>query len=214
MPHIIETRVYRADELEDAAREAARDWYRSSALDHDWYAFTFEDFERICAMLGITLRTHPIRLHGGGMRTEPNIYFSGFASQGDGACFEGFYRYAKASQRRIRAHAPKDATLHGIADRLAAVQRRNFYQLTASIPQTGRYCHELSMLIGVARDASSGQDLSLADEDIVIEALRDLACWLYRQLEAEHDYQLAEPQIDEALREGGFTFTKDGHRFG
>ncbi|MHA3790549.1 hypothetical protein [Sphingomonas sp. YL-JM2C] len=214
MAHIIETPVYRADELDGTARENARDWYRRTAFDDDWYAFIFADFERICEMLGITLRTHRVRLHGGGTRSDPNIYFSGFSSQGDGACYEGTYRYAKASPRRIRDHAPEDTGLHRIADQLAAVQRRNFYQLTATFRQTGRYTHEYSMLIGVGRDAPSGQDLSLADEDSVIEALRDLARWLYRQLEAEHDYQSSEAVVDEALREGGFTFTEDGRRFG
>jgi hypothetical protein len=66
----------------------------------------------------------------------------------------------------------------------------------------------------VQRDSSAGQDLSLADEDIVVETMRDLARWLYRRLEAEYDYQLADAQIDEALRASGHTFTDDGHRFG
>ena len=127
---------------------------------------------------------------------------------------EGAYRYAKASRRRVRAHAPRDTDLHNIADRLAAVQRRNFYQLTASFRQTGRYTHEYSMMINVARHATDDQDLSLSDEDIVIEALRDLARWLYRRLEAEHDYQSADEQVDEGLRAGDFTFTRGGQRFG
>ncbi|WP_454884264.1 antitoxin of toxin-antitoxin stability system [Sphingomonas oryzagri] len=214
MPQIIETPVYRVDELDEAARHNARNWYRGTAFDDDWYASIFEDFETVCEILGITLRTHPVRLHGGGPRSAANIYFSGFSSQGDGACYEGTYRYAKASRRRIRDHAPKDTTLHGIADRLADAQRRNFYQLKASFRQTGRYTHEYSMMIAVDRGAFRDQDFSLADEDIVIEALRDLARWLYRQLEAEHDYQCADNQVDEGLRAGDFTFTRDGQHFG
>jgi hypothetical protein len=214
MSIIIETRVFDFDELDDDAREKAREWYRRSSLEDDWYEFEFEQFEAVCEILGITLRGRPVRRMDGGTNTKPSIFFSGFSSQGDGACFEGSYRYANSSARRIREHAPSENALHALADQLFAVQRRNFYELSASMRQTGRYCHENSMIISVQRDSSTGQDLSLADEDIVMEAMRDLARWLYRRLEAEYDYQLGDAQIDEALRASGQTFTEDGSRFG
>ena len=214
MPQLIETLVYRLDELDESAREQARDWYRRHAFDEDWYEFQFDDFARISAILGLSLATRSIRLMGGGSCAKPKIYFSGFSSQGDGACFEGEYRYARDMARSIRAHAPKDTELHGIADSLLEVQRRNFYQLRASIQHVGRYCHEYSMRIAVFRDSPSGQDLSLADEEIIVDTLRDLARWLYRQLEAEHDYRSADAQVDEAIRANDFTFTEQGNRFG
>jgi hypothetical protein len=37
MPEVIETIVYRLDELDDAAKEKARAWYREGGFDHDWY---------------------------------------------------------------------------------------------------------------------------------------------------------------------------------
>ena len=118
MPEIIETTAYRLDELSDAAKDAARAWYRQAGFDHDWFEFVFDDFERICAILGVELRTVPVRLYGGGTRQKPCIFFSGFWSQGDGACFEGRYLYARAARRHIRDHAPKDSELHRIADAL------------------------------------------------------------------------------------------------
>jgi hypothetical protein len=86
MPQVIETLVYRLDELEESARERARDWYRQMPLDGDWYEFLYERFERICEILGVSLAVRTVRLIGGGSREEPKIYFSGFSSQGDGAC--------------------------------------------------------------------------------------------------------------------------------
>lgn len=214
MPQLIETLVYRLDELSEPARERARDWYRLNAADDDWYAFALADFAQICGILGLSLATKSVRLMGGGCRHEPKIYFSGFSSQGDGACYEGDYRFARDSLSSIRAHAPRAVELHGIARRLAEAQRRNFYQLTAAIRHTGRYCHEYSMQISVSRRSPTGQDVSLADEEIVVEALRDLARWLYRQLEADHDYLSADAQADEAIRANDFTFTEHGRRFG
>ncbi len=70
------------------------------------------------------------------------------------------------------------------------------------------------MQIALRRDSPTGQDLSLADEDLVIDALPELARWLYRVLETEHDYLMSAEQVDEAIRANDFTFTEDGRRFG
>ena len=51
-------------------------------------------------------------------------------------------------------------------------------------------------------------------EDTVIELLRDLARWLYRQLEREYEYQTSNEVTDEAILANEYTFTDDGRRFG
>ena len=51
-------------------------------------------------------------------------------------------------------------------------------------------------------------------EDIVVEALRDLAHWLYRQLEQEYEFQSSDEMVDEAIIANDYTFTEDGRRFG
>ena len=151
---------------------------------------------------------------GGGSRQKPCIFFSGFWSQGDGACFEGYYSYRKNASAEIRTHAPQDTTLHGIADALQSVQRRNFYQLRAEATHRGRYHHEYCMAISVDRDSPTYQDMTADAEDIVIEALRDLARWLYRQLEREHEYLTSDEAVDESIIANDYTFTASGRRFG
>ena len=126
MPQVVEITVYTIDELSDAAKEAARGWYRESCLDYEWFDFVYEDFQTICGILGITLGTTPVRLYGGGTRDKPQIYWGGFGFQGDGASFAGQYGHAKGATKGIRAHAPKDAELHRIAHELQALQRKNF----------------------------------------------------------------------------------------
>lgn len=44
---IIETKVYTFDELNDAAKERARERYREGALDYDWWDFLYKDAGRI-----------------------------------------------------------------------------------------------------------------------------------------------------------------------
>lgn len=214
MPEIICTTVYQFAELSDVAKETARSWYRDLAPYDDWWDAVYEDFERICENLGIRLKTTPVRLMGGGTRAKPCIWFSGFWSQGDGACFEGYLHNAKGAAARIRDYAPMDATLHGIADRLQAIQRRNFYQLAAEATYRGRYYHEYSMSVDVTRDSPTCQPPTEGAEEIVAEALRDLARWLYRQLQAEYEHLTSDEAIEEGIIVNAYTFTEEGRRFG
>ena len=213
MPRVIEITVYTIDELSDAAKDAARAWYRESCLDYEWYDFVYDDFQTICGILGVTLRTSPVRLYGGGTRDKPHLWWTGFWSQGDGASFEGSYSHAGGAARAIRAHAPKDEELHRIADVLQAVQRRNFWQIHASIRQRGRYCHEYTMAVEVERDSPTWQPPTDDAEDTVTEAMRDLARWLYRQLRTEYEHLTSDDAIDETLAANGWSFTAAGEYF-
>ena len=214
MPRIIETTVYGIDELPDEAKEKARAWYRQEGLYDEWYDFVHEDFGRICEILGVTLATTTVRLYGGGTRDKPQVFFSGFHNQGDGASFQGWWSHAKGARKAIREHAPKDEELHRIADVLQDIQRRNIWQLHATVRHRGRYFHEYCMVIDVDRDSPSWQPPTDGAEDTVIEALRDLARWLYRRLREEYEYQISDETVDEALNANDWTFTAEGKRFG
>ena len=50
MPDVIETTVYRLDELSDAAKDKARAWYREGGFDYDWYDSVYEDFQQIASL--------------------------------------------------------------------------------------------------------------------------------------------------------------------
>lgn len=212
MPSIIEITVYHFDELLEAGKDNARAWYREGAFDHDWYGAVYEDFQRIAEILGIRLRTRASRLMGGGTSESPCIWFTGFWSQGDGAAWEGSYSFSKGACSAIRSYAPRDEELHRIADALLAIQRRNFYQLQAEVRHRGNYYHAFTMDISVTRESPVGQDLTEGAESAVIDLLRDLARWLYRQLEQEYDYLSSDAAVDEALLANGYTFTESGRR--
>lgn len=214
MPQIITTTVFTIDELSEDARDKARCWYRDQGLFDDWYDYVFDDFETVCGIIGITLDTHPVRLYGGGTREQPNIWYRGFWSQEDGASYEGRYSHARGAAKTLRAHAPKDDELHRIVDALQEAQRRNFWQLHASIRQIHRRPHANSIAIEVERDSPTWQTIADNTEDSVIEALRDLAHWLYRQLLDAYEYQTSDPVVDEAIAVNEWTFTAQGARFG
>ncbi|MDP4446398.1 antitoxin of toxin-antitoxin stability system [Escherichia coli] len=214
MSSIITITVYTLDELSCPARGKARDWYRQHHADSNWYENVYEDFREVCGIFGIDLRQRVFRLSNGRFMEEPCIWFSGFCSQGDGACFEGRWHWQPATARRLREYATQDHELHRIADALQAVQKRNFWQLQAEIHHRGRYCHPYSMDITVTRNSPTGQAMTADAEAAVSEALRDLAFWLYRQLENEYDWLTSDAAVDEALLINEYTFTEAGLRAG
>jgi hypothetical protein len=65
MPELIEIETYRLEELPEAAKVNARSWYRETGLDYEWHDFTFDDFERACDILGVSIKTDIVRLRGG-----------------------------------------------------------------------------------------------------------------------------------------------------
>lgn len=201
----VEVKVYQFDELEEKAKEKARAWWKqSSEGDQYWFESIFDDFESICKILGIRL--------DGYKNGQKSIFFSGFSSQGDGASWAGRYDYAKESGKKIREYAPKDETLHAIADRLTSIQRPYFYGLRAKVSQSGHYSHEMTMGIDWA-ETENGREVKREDKDELLDAFRDLARWLYQTLEREYDWQNADAQVDELIRANEYEFNEDGSRF-
>jgi hypothetical protein len=206
MPHTMETTVFTFDELSPEAKEKAREWYREGALDYEWYDATFEDAARVADILGVSFRG------ARGNLNAPAIYYSGFSSQGDGACFEGSYSYKAGLKKAIRAYAPKDAELHRIADALQDLQRKHAYRLVARVKHRGHYYHSCCTVIDVW-DAETDRPIDATAGDALCELLRDFMDWIYRQLEREADYLLSDESVDETIRANEYTFTEDGRRF-
>ncbi len=184
--------VFQFKELEDPAKETARQWYREGSLDHDWWDHTVEDAKTCAKVLGINI---------------DNVYFSGFWSQGDGACFEGEYGYIKGAVKSIMEHAPQDEELHRIARELQAVQRPAFYQLYAYIKQSGRYSHEFCTDVDVRRDDVGS---TLEEQDGLTEVLRDYMRWIYKRLEAEYEYLNSDDTVDDNIVANEYEFEEDG----
>ena len=203
--------IFTYDELSDEAKERARDWWRSlDAYDFD-PSSVMDDAINAARILGIEISTHAVKLYGGGTRQEPNIRWSGFGSRGAGACFEGYYSYAKGAAKRIREFAPTDTALHAIADELQRVQRGAFYRLSASVTHSGRHYHEYGMRIDVEDNADQYRDLPEGAEDGIREALLGFMRWIYRRLEDEYEFALSDENVEECIRINGYEFDEHGN---
>jgi len=201
---VMETAVYTFDELDDDAKEKAREWFRGYIEHQPDDLADYDDWQAVAGILGIDFDTRR-------NSREPAIYWSGFCSQGDGACFTGTYRYAKGAPAKIRAYASKDTELHGIADRLQAIQRKYFYKLEAQITQSGRYCHSGTMTVNTEYAGDRWRDIGDAGDDIQNE-MRRFADWIYSRLEAEYDYLNSDEYVGESIRAMEYEFTESGER--
>lgn len=182
----IELTLYKFSELSPESQTAAIEHRRRSELDYEWWDCTYEDFQAICKILGLY---------------DVKPQFSGFCSQGDGASFSGRFEYGKQCTKLIREYAPTDKTLHAIADTLAQLQRPHFYQLCGVVEANGRYCHEYTMQLDSVESRTTGNTVERPNELAAdfLEAFRDLARWLYRQLEQESEYLASEEHLREVL---------------
>jgi len=71
---IEEVKVYKFNELSDEAKQKAIENLHDLNTSYDWDQFITDDFKEKMNAIGFVVS---------------NTYFSGFWSQGDGACFEG-----------------------------------------------------------------------------------------------------------------------------
>lgn len=209
----IEVILYQFDELSEKAKEKAREWYREGeAQDFGAHGEIFEPAETAAKILGITFRQDVVKLQGGGTRTEPDIRWSGFSSQGDGASFVGSYEYAKGSSKAIRAEFGTDEKLWAIADGLTELQKKHGYKLQATIEQSGHYVHKYSMSVDLYTH-TVGKSETFADaEKELLELMRDFAQWIYYGLEEEYTYRMSDEAVDESIIANEYEFTEDGKR--
>ena len=196
---IVETKVYKYEELSDSAKERAREWYLEGGLCYDWWDFGYEDFCRVAEILGIEIST---RRDG----KTPEIYFTGFYHQGSGSSFVGTYGYAKGAVAKIKKYAPQDEALHRIAQGLQDVQRRHFYRLTADITSLRDHC------IRVEVDDSENCYRDIGDaEDDVRGLMNDFNEWMFKRLQDEYEYLTSDEAVAESIVANEYEFDEDGN---
>lgn len=194
----IEKTVYKFSELDDQAKDNARDALRyTSEYEAD---AVIEDFAEIAKLIGLDINTRPVKLMNGETRYEPNVYYSVAHCQSDFASFSGQWSYTKGCSAAIRAYAPRDTELHAIVDAWCDLQRSNFYRLVVTCSH-GRDCQKVD---------DCTVDGRYVDEDAASDIVRDLAHWLYKRLRDEFEYQSSDEYIDEIIEANDYEFYENG----
>lgn len=203
METITEQEIFTFDQLSDEAKDKAREWMRDCEMQDFDTEFMFENFGRAAGILGIELNTT--------REGTPDIRYSGFYSQGDGASFVGSYSNAPGASVRIREEYSEETSLHEIADILTALQvgyrLESGHWINARITQDGRGVHEMTMNVE-AEDSLTGEEFDYDGHHVktITEAMRNFARWMYKSLEEEWDYRLSDECIDEQLADGDYEF--------
>ena len=194
---IIETKVYQLHELSSEAQEKAienvrnHEWY----LSYEWYDGVYEDAKTVAALFGLEI---------------DEIYFSGFYSQGDGACFKGYYSYKKGSVKAVEEYAPHDMKLQGIVQGLQDIQRRFFYGLFAGTKHRGHYYHSSCMYVDVWHDHYSYYVYEDADYEVT-DLLRQFADWIYSKLKDEYKYLMSDEAVRATIEDNEYEFDEEGN---
>jgi len=194
----ITVEVYDFAELDEKAKETARDWYRQNGIDSEDLRCVIDEAEEIGAMLGFT--------------GENPIQWSGFSCQGDGARWIGAWSAKDVSADALKEHAPKDETLHKIADRLD-VLTHEYPEISFKLKGTDRhYVHKYTVSFELDTPAGYNSLLCAKIYTEFQDAAQDFMQWIYDQLEKQNTWLHSSEYVDETIIANEYGFTKDGHR--
>ena len=203
---IVEKTLYKYEELNDRAKQRARECYLEGGLDYSWWEFCYDDFARVAEILGIDLSQRAVPLMNGKCRYEPEIYFSGFNHQGSGSSFCGTYGYAKGAVAKIKEYAPQDKELHRIAQGLQDVQRRHFYRLIADITSV----RDHYIRVEVEDSENRYRDIGDAEDD-VRGLMNDFNDWMFKCLQDEYEYLTSDEAAEESIIANEYEFDEYGN---
>lgn len=192
--------LYKYAELSDSAKERARDWLREAMQGDAYFAeYLTEEFaDTIAPAFGWTIGK------ARGSRAQKAIYWSGFSSQGDGACFDGTWYPSDVNAAKLAEYAPTDERLASLmADMVGIAARWPDDGGGATVRNTGHYSHSGC----TSFSADIDDEALLGDLKCCSRSLMD---WLYRSLEKEWEYQNSDAVIAETIDANGYEFTADG----
>ncbi len=170
------------------------DKHRTINVDHnDWYESVYESFTERMERQGITV---------------DKIMFSGFWSQGDGACFDGCIN----PLRFLRKHFPKDYPMLrkvvGLGGRvhLAWKHRGHYYHEYSNSFDLDVEGFEYLIVkptdfheqVVASLDKKLQEELDTFEDDAV-PLIRGYMKQLYRELEKEYDYLTSDEAVKETI---------------
>lgn len=180
-------------ELSETAKTKAREWYVSGDYPYDeWWDSTYDWFKEVTAAMGFEVE---------------DMRFKGFWSQGDGASWRGTW-HPKEQMIAAVMDCTEDEKLRDIAIKLFHLQFTHGFKLRGDVAYLhNRYIHENAMEVALEcedREIDSDADATF------LELTRELARWLYNQLEAEYEYLTSDEYVDEILDCNDYEFDENG----
>lgn len=204
----------RFEALSRRDKDAILDKYRNYNVEDGlgWWDGVYENFIEEMKEIGIAVGAHPVGTQRGTTQV-PSIYFSGFWSQGDGACFEG---RVDDWPTFIKAAFPNDIEEYMPLWTEAEAGSPSLYWT-----HSGRYCHENSCTFHSEFEIGNGYDPEVQPlryavrqaiveyAEILVEKMFEEAeefikgkmKELYKALEEEHDYLTSDEPVLDAIED-------------
>lgn len=179
-------------ELSERRKANLRDARRYHEVEGiSWWRDVYDDFIRIARIIGVNILCDP---------KGPNIFFSGFSNQGDGASFGAICSFCVDAIEKIRQET-NDEALISIAETLtmAFLTNRIHGVQLAYVRVVAAGFARMKFTYIYTRDIA--EDEERADTESFEEALKALADWLYRSLEAEYNYLTSDEFLDQMLED-------------
>jgi hypothetical protein len=215
--------VYEYGELSPKAKEVAKSKYLSFLEDTGyWYETVFEDARTIGKLIGIKIN---------------NIYFYDVHSQSGSVAYAGAYVAKNAVLEAVKDHAPLDETLHSIASEFDRIRSDTLSLLNVNVKDDIQQSAIFYTVINIASQFSSlnknmvfspwvykefgYDDLPYenrqAIQDLVSEqlskTLTDFSKWIFKNLQAEWEYETSEQAFVEACEANSWEFTENGELY-
>lgn len=184
----ITKQVFEYSELTGSAQERAAQWLRECVTSFEWWDFVDENWKEKLQGLGYS---------------DVKIYFSGFASQGDGAQFVG--KIDLADWMKAHKVAGKNRSLYNEAkDGLSGVIR-----------SSGHYSHEYCTSFEFDwPQGDKAYDQMKEVETLIIETSRQYMREIYKELKEEYWWLVSDESIKDLAEANEYTFDKYGKREG
>ena len=195
---------------------------------YDWWDDTYEHATEVAEYLGISIDARNVRGSPIGVsHTQPDINFSGFCSQGDGACFNGQLNIAMMEDglAKLEANGINDVELIAFATRAKDVYNEILAEETARRIIGNEDDHNLYWIDTSSTLTIRGQQrgcftTAITDEDdyenaelasdLLDEFVSDFADYIYSQLEKEYDYLTSDAYVIEGFTENNVLFDESG----
>ena len=213
------TKAYTYQELTDEAKENARQWWYEHGAEHEWWDCAYECFKEDGKALGFDV---------------DKINFSGFYSQGDGACWSGQVDVATWLKTHTEDSIARDAwcalIAEGFCDKHFGIHTRGRYSHSNTMTCIGwdwvgemedepaSYLRQDSIFKGMRysdlHNLIRTSDFPYTDpndiEQAGFESAKDYADKLYKRLREEYEYITGEENLIEMCEINDWKFDDEG----
>jgi hypothetical protein len=194
-------------ELSDEAKGKAVEWMQESNIEHYDDSCVTDDWKALLGKLGFI---------------DVNIWWSGFCSQGDGACFTGMWNahwldmldsaadYTSADRaKEITAYPEKIRGLFKLLDPVDDDWMNDYDSpivTKCTLIQRGSYYHENSILFDFDNGPPTSDDAMREFK----EWCQDLMRMIYKDLEADYEWATGEECAVDHIEMNDYDFNEEG----